>query len=182
MSGLSTIIYLILSACQFLILLRFICQSTNVNYYNPVTQSIVKLSGYLIMPFEILGLKFNSYFLFITLYLFTFMKLYLPILSNNQIYPLDSLSIITFGYLLRDLIDIYWYLIIISAIKSWFNVFVNHPLFSLVDELCEPIYSYVRTIIPSVSGIDFSPIIILLILQILEIIFIPRIFNLTSLL
>ena len=52
MSGLSSIIYLLLSACQFIILLRFLSQASNVNYYNPVTKSIVKISGYLVSPFE----------------------------------------------------------------------------------------------------------------------------------
>ena len=83
---------------------------------------------------------------------------------------------------MRDIISIYWYLIVISAVKSWFNVFVSHPIFGLVDELCEPIYRYTRSVVPTFSGIDFSPIIILVLLQILEIVLIPRIFNLTSLL
>jgi len=182
MTASSTVIYLLFSACQFIVLLRFICQIMRVNYYNPVTQSIVKLSGYLIKPFEFIGINLNAYLLFIILFGFTFLKLYLPLLANNQEYPLDSLSIISFAYLIRDLLNIYWYLIIISAIKSWFSVFVNHPIFGLIDELCEPIYSFVRGFIPSISGIDFSPVLILIIIQILEIVFIPRIFNLTSIL
>ena len=182
MSGSASIIYLFLSACQFIILLRFLCRACNVNYYNPVTQSVVKLSGYLVKPFEYIGLSLTPYFLFIILFLFTFIKLYLPLIFNNQTYPLDNLLIISLGYLLRDMINIYWYLIVISAVKSWFNIFVNHPIFGLVDELCEPIYRYTRSIIPTFSGIDFSPIIILVLLQILEIVLIPRIFNLTSLL
>ena len=182
MSGSASIIYLFLSACQFIILLRFFCQACKVNYYNPVTQSIVKLSGYLVKPFEYIGLNLTPYFLFIILFLFTFLKLYLPLIFNSQTYPLGNLLIISLGYLLRDIINIYWYLIVISAIKSWFNVFVSHPIFSLVDELCEPIYRITRSIVPTLSGIDFSPIIILVLLQILEIVLIPRIFNLTSLL
>ena len=182
MSGSASIIYLFLSDCQFIILLRFFCQACKVNYYNPVTQSIVKLSGYLVKPFEYIGLNLTTYFLFIILFLFTFLKLYLPLIFNSQTYPLSNLLIISLGYLLRDIINIYWYLIVISAIKSWFNVFVSHPIFGLVDELCEPIYRITRSIVPTLSGIDFSPIIILVLLQILEIVLIPRIFNLTSLL
>ena len=182
MSGSASIIYLFLSACQFIILLRFFCQACKVNYYNPVTQSIVKLSGYLVKPFEYIGVNLTPYFLFIILFLFTFLKLYLPLIFNSQSYPLGNLLIISLGYLLRDIINIYWYLIVISAVKSWFNVFVKHPIFGLVDELCEPIYRYTRSIVPTLSGIDFSPIIILVLLQILEIVLIPRIFNLTSLL
>ena len=182
MSGSASIIYLFLSACQFIILLRFLCQACNVDYYNPVTQSVIKLSGYLVKPFEYIGLNLTPYFLFIILFLFTFLKLYLPLIFNSQTYPLDNLLIISLGYLLRDMINIYWYLIVISAVKSWFNIFVNHPIFGLVDELCGPIYRYTRSIIPAFSGIDFSPIIILVLLQILEIVLIPSIFNLTSLL
>ena len=178
----SSIIYLLFSACQFIVLLRFICQISKVNYYNPVTQSVIKLSGYLLKPFEILSITQNTYILFFLLYAFTFLKLYMPLIINGELYPLESLSIISFGYLIRDLLNIYWYLIIISAIKSWFNVFVSHPIFNLIDELCDPLYNYVRRLIPSASGIDFSPVIILVVVQILEIVFVPRIFNLTSML
>lgn len=181
MTAFTTITYLILSFIQFIIMLRFICQANNVNYYNPVTQSIIKLSGYIFKPIEFLGINLNTYILFFIVYIFTFFKLYVPLLVNNQIYPLIDLSVVTFAYLLKDFINIYWYLVIISAVKSWFNIFVGHPIFSLIDELCDPLFRAVRAYIPSVSGIDFSPIIILFLLQLTEIIFIPRIFNLTSL-
>ena len=99
----------------------------DVSYYNPVTQTIVKLSDYFLIPFNMLGLKANTYFLLTLLYLFTFIKLYVPLIINSQIYPINTLLIVSFGYLIKDIVMIYWYLIIISAVKSWFNVFVNHP-------------------------------------------------------
>ena len=182
MSQITPIIYLFLSALQFIILLRFICQAMNVSYYNPVTQTIVKLSNYFLIPFSVLGIRANTYFLLTLLYLFTFIKLYVPLMINSQIYPISTLLIVSFGYLIKDIVMIYWYLIIISAVKSWFNVFVNHPIFSLIDELCEPLYRFVRSAVPTLSGIDFSPVIILIFLQLIEIIFLPRIFNLASIL
>ena len=180
MSQITPIIYLIISLFQFIILLRFICQAMNVDYYNPVTQSIVKISGYILSPFNVLNLNSNTYFLLVILYIFTLGKLYLPMLASVETYPSAGFLIITFGYLIRDLTSIYWYLIIISAIKSWFNVFVSHPIFALIDELCEPLYRIVRNILPTFSGIDFSPIVLLFLLQIVEIIFIPRIVHLGS--
>jgi len=182
MSQITPIIYLFLSALQFIILLRFICQAMDVSYYNPVTQTVVRLSDYFLIPFNMLGLKANTYTLLILLYLFTFIKLYAPLMINSQIYPINSLLIVSFGYLIKDIVMIYWYLVIISAVKSWFNVFVNHPIFSLIDELCEPLYRFVRSAVPTLSGIDFSPVIILIFLQLIEIIFLPRIFNLASIL
>ena len=182
MTQITPIIYLIFSALQFIILLRFICQAMDVNYYNPVTQSIIKFSDYLLVPFNLFNLKSNTYYLLLVLFIFTFLKLYIPLLSSNENIPINSLTVISFGYLIKDLINIFWYLIIISAIKSWFNVFVSHPIFSLVDELCEPLYRVVRNILPTFSGIDFSPIILLLLLQLIEVIFLPRIFSLMSVL
>tara|TARA_Y100000022_G_scaffold195934_1_gene202225 strand:+ start:2326 stop:2874 length:549 start_codon:yes stop_codon:yes gene_type:complete len=178
MSGILPIIYLIVSLLQFIILLRFICQAMNVNYYNPVTQSIVKISGYIIKPFEILNLHSSATFLFLILYIFTLGKFYLPMLATFESFSVISFMLIALGYLIKDLTNIFFYLIIISAIKSWFNVFVSHPIFSLIDELCEPLYSYVRSVIPPISGIDFSPIAILFILQIIERFLIPQIMNL----
>ena len=178
MSQITPIIYLIVSLLQFIILLRFICQAMNVDYYNPVTQSIVKISGYILAPFNVLNLNSNTYFLLVILYIFTLGKLYLPMLASVESYPSTGFLMITFGYLIKDLTNIYWYLIIISAIKSWFNVFVNHPIFSLIDELCEPLYRIVRNILPTFSGIDFSPVVLLFFLQLVEIIFIPRIIHL----
>ncbi len=178
MSQITPIIYLIVSLLQFIILLRFICQAMNVNYYNPVTQSIVKISGYILVPFNLLNLNSNTYFLLLILYIFTLGKLYLPILASIESYPSSGFLIIAFGYLIKDLTNIYWYLIIISAVKSWFNIFVNHPVFALIDELCGPLYRIVRNVLPTFSGIDFSPIILLFFLQIVEIIFIPRIIQL----
>ena len=178
MSGISPIIYLIISLLQFIILLRFICQAMNVNYYNPVTQSIVKLSGYILKPFELLNLKLNSVILFLILYLFTLAKFYLPMLATFESFTVISFMAIAFSYLIKDLTNIFFYLIIISAIKSWFNVFVSHPIFSLIDELCEPLYVFVRSALPPISGIDFSPIVILFVLQLIERFFIPQIMNL----
>ena len=182
MTQITPIVYLIFSALQFIILLRFICQAMDVNYYNPVTQSIIKFSDYLLVPFNLFNLKSNTYYLLLVLFIFTFLKLYIPLLSSNENIPINSLTVISFGYLIKDLINIFWYLIIISAIKSWFNVFVSHPIFSLIDELCEPLYRVVRNILPTFSGIDFSPIILLLLLQLIEVIFLPRIFSLMSIL
>ena len=96
MTQITPIIYLILSLIQFIILLRFICQAMDVNYYNPVTQSIVKLSGYILKPLDILGIKSNNYLLFLVLYSFTFIKLYVPLLSSDQLFPINSLVIISF--------------------------------------------------------------------------------------
>ena len=53
-------------------------------------------------------------------------------------------------------------------------------LFSLINELCEPLYQPVRSILPPMSGIDFSPIILLLLIQLAEMLLVRPIFGLIN--
>ena len=64
------------------------------------------------------------------------------------------------------------WIIIIQAILSWlvvFNVINTHndfvrSLFYALDRLTEPLYRPFRRILPDFGGIDFSPIVVLLII------------------
>jgi len=69
-------------------------------------------------------------------------------------------------------LDIYWWLVIISAVASWliaFNVIntYNRSVAMIVDVLyrvTEPALRPIRQFLPSFGGLDFSPIILLLII------------------
>ena len=69
-------------------------------------------------------------------------------------------------------LDIYWWLIIASAIFSWlyaFNVVNSRNQFvgsigNMLYRLTEPALRPIRRFIPDLGGIDISPIILLLIL------------------
>jgi YggT family protein len=74
------------------------------------------------------------------------------------------------------LIDIYWWIIIISAVMSWliaFNVIntYNRPVAMIGDFLyraTEPALRPIRQFLPNLGGLDISPIILLLILWFIE--------------
>ncbi len=83
------------------------------------------------------------------------------------------------AFAIKEVTDIIFYAVIIGAIGTWFMAYNSHPIFILIDEICEPLYRPIRKIIPSTSGIDFSPIILLVALNLLQMIILPPIFNLT---
>src|SRR5690349_15191556 len=64
------------------------------------------------------------------------------------------------------LLDLYWWIIIISAIMSWlmaFNVIntYNRPVAMLVDvlyRLTEPVLRPIRNFLPNFGGIDIAPV------------------------
>ena len=69
-------------------------------------------------------------------------------------------------------IDIYWWILIASAIFSWLYAFnVVNPrnqvvgtIGNMLYRLTEPVLRPIRNILPDLGGIDISPIIVLLIL------------------
>jgi YggT family protein len=73
-------------------------------------------------------------------------------------------------------IDIYWWIIIISAVMSWliaFNVIntYNRTVAMIGDFLyraTEPALRPIRQFLPNLGGLDISPIILLLILWFIE--------------
>jgi YggT family protein len=81
------------------------------------------------------------------------------------------------------LLSVLMWIIIIQAILSWlvaFNVvntsndFVRQVLYAL-DRMTEPMYRPIRRIMPDFGALDFSPLVVLLIIQILRSIVLPAI-------
>ena len=82
------------------------------------------------------------------------------------------------------LLDIAWWVIIIQAILSWliaFNVINTYnsgvrSFLLALDRMTEPVYRPIRRILPDFGGLDFSPMIVLLLIYILSNIVVPQIF------
>ncbi|MFW6130512.1 MAG: YggT family protein [Atribacterota bacterium] len=67
------------------------------------------------------------------------------------------------------LLDIYTFIIIIRAILSWTQIDPYNPLFRFVYALTEPVLRPLRLLISAGSmGIDFSPIIAILLIQLFK--------------
>jgi YggT family protein len=74
------------------------------------------------------------------------------------------------------LLNILWWIIIIQAILSWllaFNVInISSPIVRQIatglDRLTAPLYRPIRRIMPDFGGLDFSPMVVLLIILVLQ--------------
>ncbi len=65
--------------------------------------------------------------------------------------------------------NIYIFLLVIAAFISWFVSFPVHPIVRILYEITDPPLRWVRRRIPSVyGGIDFSPIIVIIIIYIIK--------------
>ena len=74
------------------------------------------------------------------------------------------------------LLQVLWWIIIIQAVLSWlvvFNVINTHSDFvrsflAALNRITEPLYRPIRRILPDFGGLDFSPIVVLLLIWVLQ--------------
>lgn len=71
--------------------------------------------------------------------------------------------------LTRRIFEIYSFLLIISAILSWFPNAQNTPIYKIVHKLTDPYMDIFDQYIPSIGGISFNVIIAIFVLNYIEI-------------
>ncbi|MGQ9872170.1 YggT family protein [Leptodesmis sp.] len=80
----------------------------------------------------------------------------------SSLVPLLATTLVTF-------INIYTALLFIRILLSWFpNINWFDPPFSILSQITDPYLNIFRNIIPPLGGLDFSPILALLLLQIVQ--------------
>ncbi|HKD22235.1 MAG TPA: YggT family protein [Rhizomicrobium sp.] len=80
-------------------------------------------------------------------------------------------------WLLQQLISIYWWIVIIAVVMSWLVAFgivntfnnVARSVVGFLDAVTEPVFRQVRRVIPPISGLDLSPLIVLIGLEFLSV-------------
>jgi len=72
--------------------------------------------------------------------------------------------------LIFQLLDIYAWIVIISALISWVPIPRDHPIVQLLHSATEPLYEPIRRVLnpASMGGMDLSPLIVLLGIQLLK--------------
>ena len=154
-----------------LILLRFVLQLVRANFYNPLSQFIVRATQPLLKPLRriipsLFGLDMSSLVLAIIVQMIL-MALTLLLMFGTTGDPLHLLlwSIISVTALF---LKIFFFALIISVILSWVAPGSHNPGAELVNQICEPALAPFRKIVPNLGGLDISPILAFLVLKLLD--------------
>ncbi|MGL3798211.1 YggT family protein [Lactiplantibacillus plantarum] len=70
--------------------------------------------------------------------------------------------------IISRLFQLYQLAIVVYILMSWFPGAYNTRVGQFLGQFCEPFLSIFRRFIPAIAGLDFSPIIALLVLQLAE--------------
>lgn len=157
------------------VLLRFLLQLARADFYNPITQFVVKATNAPLRPLRKIipgwgGIDGASLVLAVLIQAITFFLILIAL--NGGIPAINPLTLLTWSVLnILDLIvKIYFWSVIAVVVVSWIAPTSHHPAIQLVAQLTEPVMRPVRNMIPSIGGLDLSPIIVFLILNVVSVV------------
>ncbi|MES2625158.1 MAG: YggT family protein [Pseudomonadota bacterium] len=155
------------------VLLRFLLQAVRADFYNPVSQAIVKITAKPLIPFRKVipgyrGFDFASLVLALVLN-----SIFTAIMILAKGFSLPGIGIViswAFVGLISFILNIYYFGLIISVIASFIAPFSGNPILLMIYQILDPINSRVRRVIPPMGGLDLSPLFIFLGIKVLQII------------
>ncbi|MGE1174458.1 MULTISPECIES: YggT family protein [Pseudomonas] len=154
-----------------IVLLRFVLQLVRANFYNPLCQFVVKATQPLLKPLRriipsLFGLDMSSLVLAILVQLALMaLTLLLTYGTTGNLLQLLIWSIIGVTALF---LKIFFFALIISVILSWVAPGSHNPGAELVNQICEPALAPFRRLLPSMGGLDLSPIFAFLALKLID--------------
>jgi len=138
------------------LLIRVILQWVRADFYNPISQFIVKITDPLVLPLRKIIPGFGGIDA-ATLILAILIIAIKVILVYQTVDPL-AIGALALGQTIILVISVFLYSIIIQAILSWVNPDPYNPAVSLLNSLTQPILNPFKKLMPPVSGMDISPI------------------------
>ena len=159
------------------VLLRFLLQVARADFYNPVSQAVVKVTDPLVRVFRNFipgyrGIDFSS--LILAFFVEAIAMTVLLTLYGASFSDVGLGFIVTYSFVgvLYFIIQIYYFAILGAIIMSFVMMFSGnmnpHPILMLVWQLTAPIMDPVRRIIPPMGGLDISPIFIFIAIDLLK--------------
>ena len=185
MTGLNTaaiyVIQTLGSLYLLIVLLRFILQMVRADFYNPMSQFIVRATQPLLRPLRKVIPGFGGVDL---------ASLVLAILLLMVI-TLILMGYGVGGFLLQVLIwaiigvtslflKVFFFALIISVILSWVAPGTRNPAAELVNQICEPLLSPIRRVLPNLGGLDLSPIFAFIALNLIDMLVINNLAAMTG--
>ena len=171
------LIQVIFGAYIMLVMLRFLLQLVKADFYNPVSQFVVKVTTPPLRPLRriipgIGGLDVAS---IILMWILKSLELALIMMLGGlgtSLFPALAWSI---PELIALFINVFLFAILIQVIISWVNPSGYNPVIGLLNSITEPLLGPARRIVPPISGLDLSPMLVMIGLMLLKMLLLPPI-------
>ncbi len=159
------------------VMLRFLLGVVRADFYNPVSQFLVRITNPLLVPLRriIPGIgKFDTAALVLLLILQLVSLAVTVLLRGGDIMFLELLMLAVFEIVLL-MINVFIIAIFVQVILSWINPGTYNAVTAMLSSLTSPLLQPVQRLLPPVAGMDLSPLFALIGLQVLKMLVMPLI-------
>lgn len=176
------LIQLLFGLYILIVMLRFLLQLTRADFYNPVSQFIVKATSPLLNPLRrvIPGIAGVDLAAIVLMWLLQTIELALIVMISGM----GGGLVFTIAWAVPELvnlaINVFLFSILIQVILSWVNPGTYNPALGLIHSLTEPVLRPARRMIPPISGLDLSPMLVMVGLTLLKMLLLPPLQMLTG--
>jgi YggT family protein len=177
--ALAYLIDMVFGLFTYALLLRFVMQLLRAPFRNPIGQAVIALTDWIVKPLRrvLPGFRGIDWASLVATFVFQFVWLLAYYLAFGRSFALDGTG---FAYLfVAALIALLkatlWLLIVVvlaQAILSW--VAPDGPAAGLLNALTFPVLRPIRRVLPPLGGtLDLSPLVVIVIAQLLQITLVP---------
>jgi len=168
----SFLLQTLLSMYLFAMVLRFLLQLVRADFYNPISQFLVRITNPVVLPVRRVvpslgGIDLSS--LLLALLLQMLLIALLLFFRHNAIAGPGALLIGSLFGIAGLLLKIYFFAIIAMIVLSWVAPGTGHPAVYLLHQITEPVMAPFRRVLPAMGGLDLSPILVFIMIHVVEI-------------
>ena len=147
-------------------LLRLYMQYQRIGFGNPIGRFVFALTDWLVLPLRrvLPAMGRVDTASLVGAYLLQLAQYGLLYLLRGRGAGAELLPLLALFGLVRLVLSSLTGLLIVYAILSW--VRSDSPISDVIDRLCAPLLRPLRRVIPLVGGVDLSPLVLLLLLQV----------------
>jgi YggT family protein len=159
------------------VMLRFLLGAVRADFYNPVSQFLVRITNPVLVPMRKVIPSIGKYdtSALLLLVLLQVLSLVLLVMLRGSSVSILTLLLVAIAELALLLINIFIFSIIVQVILSWINPGTYTPVGALLQSITSPVLAPIQRIIPPVAGIDLSPLFALIGLQVIKMLIHPLI-------
>lgn len=161
------------------VLLRFLLGLVRADFYNPLSLTLLKITNPLLLPLRriISGYYGFDWAALVLLLALQFLEISAIVLLKGQAYRVPGILLWSIAELLSLTVNVFIFSILIEALMSWFNPGHN-PLTPLLYRLNYPLLNPARRRLSSTFGIDLSPFVVIVVLQLFSLLIVAPLLDL----
>ena len=168
-----TIVQPLFSLAMLLIAVRFLAQLCGVSGYNPISMTLRRVTNVIVLPLSRLlpsGNRFSpGALLALILIQVVFIALMLGLVGQLDAFNVLQALIWSALGAAGLLVSIIFYSVIAMIVVSFLAPQSSHPAVEFIWELTEPVMAPLRQVLPPMGGLDFSPIILFIALNVVRV-------------